>query len=420
MHVLEPKELEERRHSRDKQSKTKRRKRSILPLLCGLAVIYVLVALVVPLPALQARMTEPALPAAAVVDLPWPSYGQSAVGAVGYGLLAQSGDQKAAPIASVAKVITALAVLKVRPMQPGTQGETLTITKEDVATYKAYITQGQSVVAVTAGEQLTQYQAIQAMLLPSANNMADILVRWAFGSTDDYLSFVNPFVVTLGMAKTHIADASGFSPQTVSTAVDLAKLGEIAMNQPTLAEIVAQPQTSLPVAGVVYNVNSQLGNAGIVGIKTGNTDEAGGCYLVAATRNVDASHSVTVVSAVMGAPNREAAIAGTLPLLDETFKRFAVISPVATNQIVGTLTQKGGKQSPIVVKTAVPVVSWAGLMPRAEFAMRPLGAQVVAGNTVGTMTLQVGNMVTAMNLVATETLAPQSASWRLAHAAGRL
>lgn len=420
MKVLEPEELEKRRHKRVKKQKAKKRKRSAAPFICLILAVYAAVSLVVPLPPLQARMNVLKLPAAEAVNLPWPGYGQAAMGAVGYGLLAQNGEPKPLPMASVAKVITALAVLKVHPIQPGTSGETITITKQDVAIYNQYIAEGQSVVEVEAGEQLTEYQALQALLLPSANNMADVLVRWAFGSAQDYLTFANPFVATLGLSNTRIADASGFSAQTVSTAVDLTKLAEIAMNQPVIAEIVAQPQADLPVAGTVYNVNYQLGSAGIVGIKTGNTDEAGGCYLFASKRKIDADNSVTVVGAVMGAPNLAIAIKDALPLLDQTFKNFKITKPVETNQIVGQLSQTGGGSVPIAVQQGLAVVSWTGQTLRAEFTMEPLRAQVLAGDKLGTLTLRSGDMAYELPLVAAEAIASRSVLWRLRHAGGYL
>lgn len=422
MKVLEPKELEARRHKRTKKQQSKKRKRSAAPFILAVLVVYSLVSLLVPLPALKAETSAVKLAPAGSVSMPWPGYGQAAVGAVGYGLLAQNGEEKPLPMASVAKVITAVAVLKVHPIQPGTQGETLTLTKEDVATYNKYIAEGQSVVPVEVGEQLTEYQALQALLLPSANNMADALVRWAFGSAEDYLTFVNPFVVTLGMAHTHIADASGFSSQTTSTAIDLAKLAEIAMNHPSIAEIVAQAQADLPVAGTVYNVNSMVGHDGVVGIKTGNTDEAGGCYLFAAKRKIDNTNAVTVVGAIMGAPDLPTAINDSLPLLNEAFKNFKVTQPIATNSIVGRLSQAGGRQVPIIVHQGPSVVAWVAQNPQAKIDMNalPNTTHVAAGDTVGNLALSVGNMTYNTPLIAADSIAPRSVFWRLRHAGGYL
>ncbi len=420
MKVLEPKELEKRRDHRAKKQKNKRRKWSAAPFVVFVAVTYVVVSLVIPSPPLQAVMAAPKASMTGSVSLPWPGYGQAAIGAVGYGTLAQNGDPKPLPIASVAKIITAVAVLKARPIQPGEQGETITITKDDVATYNRYVAEGQSVIKVEVGEQLTEYQALQAMLLPSANNMAEVLVRWAFGSDSEYLAFVNPFTKTLGMENTVVADASGFSPQTVSTAVDLTKLAEIAMNNPVLAELVAQPQAELPVAGVVYNVNNQLGKNGIVGIKTGNTDEAGGCYMFAATRKIDETNSVTVVGTIMGASERNIAIADSFPLLDTAYKNFKVIKPVETNQIVGKLTQSGGGEVPIIVHQGQPVVSWVSQVPRVDINAHFASSHVAQGDQVGTINVYVGNLTYEMKLIAAESIATHSVFWRLRHAGGYL
>lgn len=420
MKVLEPRELEARRTSRDKKQKSKHRKRSLLPVIGVVMAVYTVFALTIPVPALQADIATIKLTPAGAVSLPWPRYGQAALGAVGYGLLDQHGQQKPLPMASVAKVVTAVAVLKVHPIQPGTQGETITITRDDVAMYSKFVAEGQSVVRVEEGEQLTEYQALQALLLPSANNMADILVRWAFGSQENYLTFVNPFTKTLGMTDTLIADASGFSPQTVSTAVDLAKLGEIAMNQPAIAEIVAQAQADLPVAGRVYNVNRLVGHDGMVGIKTGNTDEAGGCYLFAAKRNIDAQNSVVVVGAIMGAPDLSTAIDDSVPIINEAFKNFKVLQPIATNQVVGTLSQAGGKSSPIIVHQGPQVVSWLAQTPRVEILPKAQSAQVKSGDTVGNLKLYVGNMAHDISLIAAQDIQGHSVLWRLRHAGGYL
>ena len=65
-----------------------------------------------PLPSTQATVDTKKLPSSQSVSLPWPAYGQGAVGAVGYGILQENGEQKPVPIASVAKVVTALAFLE--------------------------------------------------------------------------------------------------------------------------------------------------------------------------------------------------------------------------------------------------------------------------------------------------------------------
>lgn len=420
MRVLEPRELEQRRLHRNKVQKVRKHKRRLLPLILAAIVIYGLLAMLIPSPDLQTHVNAITLPKAMAVSLPWPSYGQAAISAVGYGVLAENGDPKPFPIASVAKVITAIAVLKVRPMQPGTHGDMLTVTAQDVAIYNKYAADGQSVIKVELGEQITEYQALQALLLPSANNMADALVRWAFGSIENYITFVNPLTKTLGMMHTNIDDASGFSPKTTSIAADLAKLGVNAMNHPVIAEIVNQTQADLPVAGTVYNVNKQIGMKGVIGIKTGNTDEAGGCYLFSAKRKIDSTHEITVVGAVMGAPNLAKAMEDSLPLLDESFKNFKVITPLHVQDVVGRISQTYGANVPLVVGKSEAVAIWTAQPIRVEFAASPLKSQIIAGSYVGNLNLFVGEKNYHLPVVSGGAIRDLSPLWRLRHAGGYL
>ena len=122
------------------------------------------------------------------INLTWPVHGEAAVGAVGYGVLATHGDQKAQPTASAAKIMTALAILKQHPLNLGQQGPTLTLTQADVDSYNTYVAEDGSVAKVAAGEQITEYQLLEALLLPSADNIADTLAKWSYGSISSYES----------------------------------------------------------------------------------------------------------------------------------------------------------------------------------------------------------------------------------------
>lgn len=250
--------------------------------------------------------------------LPWPSYGKAAVGAVGYGVLATHGDQTPVPTASVAKVMTALAVLKKMPLGLGEQGPTITLTQEDQDLYDYYRAQNGSLAAVSVGEEITEYEALEALLLPSANNMADTLANLAFGSVDAYSDYANELAKSFGMTQSDFSDASGFSPATVSTAEDLVKLGQAALQNPVIAEIVAKKSAVIPVAGTIYNTNHLLGKNGVNGVKTGNTDQAGGVFMGARLATLPNGQTIQLVSVVMGAPSVTSAIIDSLPILDTT------------------------------------------------------------------------------------------------------
>src|SRR6185436_1007442 len=96
----------------------------------------------------------------------WPADGQAAVLLGGHGWIQASRNQHAAPIASVAKVMTAYLVLRDHPLEPGEDGPIITLSAADVADTYRRAAQQESIVPVAAGEQLTERQALQALLLP--------------------------------------------------------------------------------------------------------------------------------------------------------------------------------------------------------------------------------------------------------------
>ncbi|WP_430334703.1 D-alanyl-D-alanine carboxypeptidase family protein [Rhodococcus sp. ACT016] len=227
-----------------------------------------------------------------------------------------AGEQRPRPTASTAKVIAALTVLERMPLARGEDGPTLTMTEVDADRYREYAARGGSAVALGAGQEFTEYEMLVGMLLPSANNLADTLAVWAFGSLDDYRTAANALVRSLGMTSTTVGtDASGFSPTTKSTARDLTVLAAAALRNPVVAEIVAREEAVLPGVGVVRNTNWLLGRPGVVGLKTGTTDEAGGVFLFAA--KVGAAGRL-VVGAVQGeGRSADDAIDRASRLLDE-------------------------------------------------------------------------------------------------------
>lgn len=204
----------------------------------------------------------------------------------------------AMPIASMAKVVTAVAVQQKSPIKPGQTGIEIVFDDDDEALYREYLANDGTVTNVKTGESINQYQALQAILLPSSNNMSDTLAKRVFGSVKDYTNYANKLVRELGMKDTFIADASGFSPLTISTPTDMLLIGQKLMQDPVLAEIVAQEQADIPVAGLIRNHNILIKEPDVVGIKPGYTDEAGLCLLFAAKASPADSY---IIGVVMGA-----------------------------------------------------------------------------------------------------------------------
>ena len=237
----------------------------------------------------------------------WPAAGVSAADISGIGVLPGPGASHPVPIASVAKVMTAYVILRDHPLGADEQGPAIVVQPGEAAAYPAQKDNGDSLVPVTAGEQLTERQALEALLLPSADNMAWILARWDAGTQAAFTAQMNTTARQLGMTHTHYTDPSGLSASTTSTAADQVRLGIAAMREPALARIVALPSAAIPVAGVVRNYNTLLGQDGITGLKTGSDTAAGGCILLAARQHAR-GHDTLVVAAAFGQPGTLAAM----------------------------------------------------------------------------------------------------------------
>jgi D-alanyl-D-alanine carboxypeptidase (penicillin-binding protein 5/6) len=235
----------------------------------------------------------------AVPSTVWPADGQAAFVRTGQSQIQAGPNQHAAPIASVAKVMTAYLVLRDHPLAVGQDGPTITLTDGDVADTDRRRRQQESIVPIVAGEQLTERQALQALLLPSANNIAAVLARWDAGSVARFVVRMNATARSLGMTHTRYTDPSGYDDATVSTAADQVRIVDRAMGLPVFASIVATPSATLPVAGTVHNTNTLLGRNGFVGVKTGSDKAAGGCFAFRAIRLVRGKRT-TITGVVLG------------------------------------------------------------------------------------------------------------------------
>jgi serine-type D-Ala-D-Ala carboxypeptidase (penicillin-binding protein 5/6) len=231
----------------------------------------------------------------------WPADGVSTANISGFGVVAGPGATRPVPIASVAKVMTAYVILHDHPLPANGSGPGIVVQSSEADAYPSQVRDGDSLVPVVAGERLTERQALEALLLPSADNIAWILARWDAGSQAAFVARMNATARRLGMTGTNYTDPSGLDPSTTSTAADQVRLGMAAMRMPALAAIAAMPMAVIPVAGVVRNYNTLLGQDEIVGLKTGSTQAAGGCVLVAAWHKASGRKTL-IVAAVFGQP----------------------------------------------------------------------------------------------------------------------
>ena len=365
---------------------------------------------------LPLQLTVPGTPP----DLPWPSVGAAAVGVSGLGALATSGNEQRLPAASVTKVMTALVLLGDKPLAAGDSGPMISITEVDVTAYENDRAQQQSVVKVQVGEKISEYSALEGMLIPSGNNMAETLARWDAGSVAAFVDQMNARAKALGLSQTVFADPAGANPGSVSTPSDLMKLGMAAMKLPAFAQIVSLPSAVIPVAGAVYNVDAVLGKDGIIGIKTGSGFKLGANFLFAAAVSVS-SHPVTIYGCVMGQPTLAAAFEVARALVRAMVPSLTVKQILARNQAVGSYNTAWGDHTDLLSTVDVMVVEWPDMVMRERLDAPALAVDrpVNPGVDAGKLHIVLGDYSLDVPLVTASGLFPPSKAWRVTRLPGQ-
>lgn len=380
--------------------------------------LYVGLCLTLPIKALDAPQTNSKLTITTPPsNLPWPTHGEAAVG-FGNGTVIQThGQQIPVPTASVAKLITALAVLKKYPLAIGQQGPIITIDATDYGFYTRYVAEQGSVVPVFSGERLSEYQMLEAMLVPSGDNIADSLARWAYGSVSNYDTFATNYVKQLGLNDTHVGgDASGYSPDTTSTADNLIKLGGLVMKNPVLTQIVGMKKVDVPSVGVIQNYDNIIGTDGIIGIKTGNSNQAGGVFLGAAKTEVN-HQSVTVLTAIMGVSSLPQALSDTVPLVISLENDFAQTILVSKGEVLGEFRQPWGGNIQIAAQNNLVVYALQGQAEPVNLHLSPLKIPANSGLVIGSISTSINKLNPSVTepVVTLQSTSSPTWEWRLFH-----
>ena len=244
------------------------------------------------------------------------------------------GHDKVYP-ASITKVMTALLTLET--IESGKLTAQTQITASATA---ATIPKGSSTANIKAGEVLTVEQLLYCLLLPSANEAAQILAETVGGDIDTFVGMMNDKAKELGCENTHFANPHGFhDPDHYTTPYDITLFMKAAMEYDLFQKIVTSPNYTIPATNLseqrtVRNTNALTSNWTYTGYlytpgtggKTGSTDEAGKCLVETAKRG-----DTYLISVVMGEPEtitladgseKVAQFYDTIQLLNWGFENF--------------------------------------------------------------------------------------------------
>ena len=330
------------------------------------------------------------LPLQALAAPPHPEAGSYLVVNASTGeVLAARNPRARVPIASITKLMTVLVALE--------HARLTDVVRVDRAAAKV----GESTIRLRAGERITVHDLVAAALIQSANDAAVALARHVgHGSTPAFVAMMNAKAHELGLRDTHFVRPDGLDARgEFSSAADVVKLAEVAMHDPTIRRIVGERTATIAGNRRLVTWDDLLGTfPGLIGVKTGHTDNAGWCQ-VAAVRGM----GLTIYTAILGSPSRSRRNADLAALLAWGLSRYRVVPLVQAGRTYAR-AEIGYGRAPVALVAERPLIRSVRLgQPFVERVVAPavLSLPVKAGQALGEVRVyRNGELVGSRRLVA--------------------
>jgi serine-type D-Ala-D-Ala carboxypeptidase (penicillin-binding protein 5/6) len=314
----------------------------------------------------------------------------------GIELYAKDPDQRL-QVGSIVKIATALVV-----MENAELDEQVVIQESDLVDVLEY-----SNMALTAGDTLSVSQLLYGLLIPSGNDGARALARHVGGklsgsddaevATDAFVKRMNAYAAELGLKNTRFTVPDGVdTPNSYSTAHDVAILGSELMKNEFLASVVSEPAYRFISVGPEQRVyekettNQRLNVNGVVGIKTGTTGEAGGNVVLA--RDVNNGNSMVIMAIIGSAHSYDSGLddrwADADALIANMDSTFTWSTPDNAELLPGLSEEMGVWDVQFQNPPAVPIPSGGGIALGYQLQVGP---QTEAGKQAGAVHLYYGD-----------------------------
>ncbi len=327
-------------------------------------------------------------------------------------LLFAKGPRRAAPPASMAKMMLALIVLD--QVQAGKRK-----LDEPVRTSARAEAMGGSQVYLRRNEVFPLEEMLKAVMIGSANDATVAVAEHVAGSVEGFVDLMNARAEALGMKDTRFATPHGLPPGPgqegdVSSPFDMAVLARALARHPQALRWASTREAPFRQGTfILRNPNQLLGVfPGVDGLKTGHFREAG--YNLAATAE---RGGLRLVAVVMGEPTGQARFREAARLLNWGFNVMRREVVVRTGEVVAPVKVRSGVEPAVKLVAASRVILFRvpgdGAAPEREVEVPPsVQAPVEAGQKVGVVTVKRGGEVVGRtDLVAAKTV-PRAALWR--------
>lgn len=224
-------------------------------------------------------------------------------------IIGKNEDIKSA-MASTTKIMTTIVILEKADLN-----ETVTVSAKAGGT-------GGSRLGLKRGDKASVRDLLYGLMLRSGNDAAVALAEHVGGSVKGFAELMNEKAIELGLTNTHFVTPHGLDDANhYTTALELAKLTDYAMDNETFAKIVGTKSTTIYINNQprqINNTNELLGVLnGVVGVKTGFTNNAGRCLVTETKRN-----NMDIITIVLGADTKKDRTKDSVNLIEYTFSKY--------------------------------------------------------------------------------------------------
>lgn len=224
-------------------------------------------------------------------------------------IIGKNEDIKSA-MASTTKIMTTIVILEKADLN-----EKVTVSAKAGGT-------GGSRLGLKRGDKASVRDLLYGLMLRSGNDAAVALAEHVGGSVKGFAELMNEKAIELGLTNTHFVTPHGLDDANhYTTALELAKLTDYAMDNETFAKIVGTKSTTIYInnqSRQINNTNELLGVLnGVVGVKTGFTNNAGRCLVTETKRN-----NMDIITIVLGADTKKDRTKDSVNLIEYTFSKY--------------------------------------------------------------------------------------------------
>lgn len=228
-------------------------------------------------------------------------------------------ENKRTAMASTTKIMTAIVTLENCDLT-----QTVTISKKSAGT-------GGSRLGLKVDDKITMNDLLYGLMLKSGNDAAVAIAETVGGSVEGFAELMNEKAKELKLENTHYVTPHGLDdPEHYTTAVELAKLADYALQNETFAKIVNTKNYTVTINGYpksISNTNELLGYLeGVNGVKTGFTNNAGRCLVTSVNRN-----GFEIITVILQADTKKFRTADSIKLIEYIYKNY---EPVNIKEIV--------------------------------------------------------------------------------------